>query len=120
MHLSTRKVRYDNSTTKYDSFKLPERELKSLQYIIGYVVDKLYFKFKFSKTRLCLLQTVFISVYQLLRCKIDSDDTQKLVNAKDQGGLWRVNETVRNIFIECEKIFYSFTSAFRLIFKYSE
>ena len=55
MHLSTRKVRYDNSTTKYDSFKLPERELKSLQYIIGYVVDKLYFKFKFSKTRLCLL-----------------------------------------------------------------
>ena len=56
----------------------------------------------------------------LLCCKIDSDDTQKLVNAKDQGGLWRVNETVRNIFIECEKIFYSFTSAFRLIFKYSE
>ena len=56
----------------------------------------------------------------LLRCKIDSDDTQKLVNAKDQGGLWRVNETVQNIFIESEKIFLSFTSVFRLIFKYSE
>ena len=55
MHLSTRKVHYDNPTIKYDSFKLPERELKSLQYIIGYVVDKLYFNFKFSKTRLCLL-----------------------------------------------------------------
>ena len=56
----------------------------------------------------------------LLCCKINSDDTQKLVNAKDQGGLWRVNETVQIIFIECEKIFHSFTSAFRLIFKYSE
>ena len=53
-------------------------------------------------------------------CKIDSDDTQTLTNAKDQGGLWRVNESVQNIFIEYEKIFRSFTSAFRLVFKYSE
>ena len=56
----------------------------------------------------------------LLCCKIDSDDTQTLINAKHQGGLWRVNETVQNIFIECEKIFCSFTSAFCLVFKYSE
>ena len=53
-------------------------------------------------------------------CKINSDDTETLVDAKDQGGLWRVNETVQNIFIECEKIFPSFTSAFCLVFKCSE
>ena len=52
-------------------------------------------------------------------CKIDSDDTQTLINSKDQGGLWRVNETAQNI-IECEKMFRSFTSEFRLVFKYSE
>ena len=56
----------------------------------------------------------------LLCCKIDSDDTQTLINAKHQGGLWRVNETVQNIFIECEKIFPSLTSAFCLVFKCSE
>ena len=58
------------------------------------------------------------SVYQ--SCCADSDDTQTLLNAKDRGGLWRVDETVQNILIECEKIFHSFTSTFRLVFKYSE
>ena len=70
------------------------------------------------------IKIVFIlnTVYQpiLLCCKIDSDDTQTLISAKDQGGLWRASETAQNIFIECEKIFRSFTSEFRLIFKYSE
>ena len=62
------------------------------------------------------------TVYQptLLCCKIDSDDTQTLISAKDQGGLWRASETAQNIFIECEKIFRSFTSKLRLVFKYSE
>ena len=40
-------------------------------------------------------------------CLYDSDGTQTLINAKDRGWLWRVNETVQNIFIECEKIFRS-------------
>ena len=34
MHLSTKKVYCDNSTTKHNSVKLSERELKSSQYII--------------------------------------------------------------------------------------
>ena len=49
IHLSTKKVHYDNPTIKYDSVKLSERELKSLQYIVGSVVHKLYSKSKFSK-----------------------------------------------------------------------
>ena len=55
------------------------------------------------------IKIVFIlkSLSMLLCCKIDSDDTQTLINAKDQGGLWRVNETVQNISIEYEKIFRS-------------
>ena len=63
------------------------------------------------------IKIVFIvnSVYQYY-CA-DSDDTQTLLNAKDRGGLWRVDETVENIFIECKKVFPSFTSAFRLVFK---
>ena len=42
MHLSTKKAHYDNPTITHNPVKLSERELKSLQYIIGYVVHKLY------------------------------------------------------------------------------
>ena len=51
MHLSTKKVHFGNPTIKHNSAKLSESELKSLQYIIGYVVPKLYSKFKFSKNK---------------------------------------------------------------------
>ena len=54
MHLSTKKVYCDNSTTKHNSVKRSERELKSSQYIIyWYVVHKLYSKLKFSKNKDC-------------------------------------------------------------------
>ena len=115
MHLSTKKVHYDNPTIKHDSVKLPEREL---QYIVGYVVHKLYSKFKFSKNKDCVYSKQCLSI--LLCCKIDSDDIQRRVNAQDRGGFWRVNETIQNIFIVCEKIFPSFTLAFCLVFKCSE
>ena len=118
MHLSTKKVHHDNPTTKYDFVKLSKRELKSLQYTIGLVVHELYSKFKFSKNFICVYSKQCLSI--LLSFKIDADGTQTLINAKNRGGLWRVNETVQNIFIECEKIFRSITSAFRLVFQYSE
>ena len=54
MHLSAKKVHYNQPKIKYDSVKLSERKLKSLQYVVGYVVHKLYSKFKFSKTKDCV------------------------------------------------------------------
>ena len=66
---------------EYDSVKLSERELKSLQYIIGYVVHKLYSKFRFSKNKDYVCSKQCLSI--LLCCKIDSDDTQTLINTKD-------------------------------------
>ena len=46
-----------------------------------------------------------------------SDDThQTLVTAPDRGGLW----TVGIIFLECEKIFRSFTSQFQPVLKCSD
>ena len=92
MHLSTMKVHYDNLTIKYDSAKLSKKEFKSLQYIVAYAVHKLYCQFKFSKNRYYVYSKQSLSI--LLCCKIDSDDTQISTNAKDRGGLWRVNETV--------------------------
>ena len=54
MHLPTKKVYFDNPTIKHDSVKLFERELKSVQCIIGYVIHKLYSTFKFSKNKDCV------------------------------------------------------------------
>ena len=79
--------------------------MKKFQYVVAYVVHKLYSKFKFSKNEDSVYSKPCLSI--LLYWKIDSDGTKTLINAKDRGGLWRANETVQNIFIECEKIFHS-------------
>ena len=43
-------------------------------------------------------------------------NSQKTIhNSQDRGGLWRVNDNVQNIFIECEKIFRLSTSNFQTV-----
>ena len=50
--------------------------------------------------------------YYNIQNKVDSDDTtQILITARDKGGLWKVG----TIFLECEKIFRSFTLQFQPI-----
>ena len=51
--------------------------------------------------------------FTLLCCKADSDSTQNFINSQDCGGLWRVNNNVQNILIECEKVFRLSTSSFQ-------
>ena len=106
MHLPAKKVHYDNPKIKYGSVKLSERELRSLQILLAMLFTNYILSSNFQKIN---IKIVFIlkSLSILLCCKTDSDDTQTLINAKDQGGLWRVNETDQNIFIEYEKIFRS-------------
>ena len=92
---------------------ISERDQKNLQYIAGYAVHKLYTKFKFSKNKDIEYFKQFSSI--LLYCKTDSDSTQTLINSQDRGELWRVNDNVQNIFIECEKIFCLSTSNFQTV-----
>ena len=51
--------------------------------------------------------------------KLENDVTQTLVNARDRGGLWKVNKKIKDIFFNCEIIFRSNTANFTtlLIFK---
>ena len=79
-----------------------DNELSIIQYLAGYVVQKLYSKFKFSKSdeqykRQCM--------EILSACKIDSHDTQIYVDTKNRGGLFKTNMYAQNIFIQCETIF---------------
>ena len=80
MHLSTKKVYCDNSTTKHNSVKRSERELKSSQYIIGMMFTNYILSENSQKIKI-VHSKQFVSI--LLCCKTYSDDTQTLINAKD-------------------------------------
>ena len=84
------------------SYVFSDKELSIIQYLAGYVVQKLYSKFKFYKSD---EQYKKQCIEILSACKIDSHDTQKYVNTKNRGGLIKTNIYTQNIFIQCETIF---------------
>ena len=89
---------------------ITEKEINCLQYISGYIVHKLHNKFRFSKS--CSNGYNRQCVAILKACKIESDNTQTLVNARDRGGLWRVNKNMQALFLKSECIFRSKTAQF--------
>ena len=104
-----------NSEHKLDELttvqSLSENEQKSLQYLAGFVLHKLFMKFYCSKKRkTSIIYEHYASI--LKACKVDNDSTQTLVNARDRGGLWRANLKMQNIFIHCEKVFRAATAKF--------
>ena len=91
--------------------KLGDNEMKSLQYLSGYIIHKLYTKFRFSKNSASKFNEQCCLI--LHACKIDSDDSRTLVAARDRGGLWKVSKKMQDIFVECEHLFRKYTSDFR-------
>lgn len=89
---------------------ISEKELNSLQYLAGFIIHKLHSKFRFSKTSSSDYNKQCISILQA--CKVESDDSQTLVNIRDRGGLWKVNKKIQDVFLQCEQIFRSKTSNF--------
>ena len=99
-----------NFGTKEPTKSFSEEE-KSLQYLSGFILHKLYSKFRYSMNRSTNQQ--FISILQA--CKVEHDDTQTLMNARDRGGLWRVHTKVEKVFLQAELIFHARTAAFIII-----
>ena len=59
-----------NDSGNSDSSATPEREIRSLQYIAGYVIHKLYERLKFTKKNKNLYSQQFISIlFESLREK---------------------------------------------------
>ena len=95
LHLSGEPSVVSCNIDSYESTILSEKELSSMQYLSGYVVRKLYSKYKFEKQ--------YFSI--LFACKADPNDKQKYVDMKNRGGLWKTNADTQNIFVHAEKIF---------------
>ena len=76
---------------------LTEKELKSLHYLAGFCIHKLYAKFRFSRNS----ARAFHNQYYLIlhACKVENDDTQAPVNVRDRGGLWKVCKKKCKIFL---------------------
>ena len=74
---------------KVKVFPLKDVEYKSLQYFAGFVIRKLYSSLlQQEKEIICFMISVVVC-FKLVRLK--KMKSQTLVNARDRGGLWKVN-----------------------------
>ena len=87
---------------------ISEKETHALQYLAGYVFHELYKKFKMVAKKYECIQ----HCSTLLGAKVFQDEEQILVNAKDGGGLWKVNNNAQNILSITEKMFRHATKDF--------
>ena len=97
-----------NKDTIKEPKSLSEKEKKSLQYLSGFVLHKLYSKFLFSNK--CRTHQQNISILQA--CRVENDETQTLCNARDRGGLWKVNKKSEQVFLRSELLFRARTTSF--------
>ena len=82
--------------------ELIKNEIYALQYLEGYIFHKFYKKFKqHLKNNEIYMQYCSI----LLAGKVHQDEEQIIVNAKNRGGLWKVDSDVQNMFLLIEKLF---------------
>ena len=79
---------------------ISDKEKEDLQYVVGHIFHIFYKKVQIKKDWETVRIQELLSV--LKSAKIEEDDTQRLVNVKDRGGLWKVNNNTQKIFEICE------------------
>ena len=71
-----------------------------MHYIVGHIFHKFFKKFRSKKDWESVRIQELLSV--LKSAKIEEDDTQRYVNVKDRGGLWKISNDAQKIFEICE------------------
>ena len=89
-------------------FSLSEKELHGLQYLAGYCCRTIYCRLRRPHSWRSIATQQSLAILMAAKCM--EDDTQKLVNIRDRGALWRVNKKAQNIFMVCEQYFCTITS----------
>ena len=89
--------------------ELTKNEIYALQYLAGYIFNKFYKKFKQQLKN----NEIYMQYCSILSAgKVYQDEEQILVNAKNRGGLWKVDSDVQNMFLLIEKLFRKETKVF--------
>ena len=86
---------------------LSERKKAGLQYVGGYVLQKLYKKH--SKAHSTESQQA-MAVLKAGKLEVDGSSSQKLISCLDRGGLWHITEHAQKVFCKIELYFRKFTS----------
>ena len=92
-----------------------EKDIASLEYLSGYCFRTVYARLRNSSKHRSLISQQSMSVLLAGKCDVDryaEMPTHRLVDAKDRGGLWRVDEKVKEIFRIAEIEFQIFVSGF--------
>jgi len=85
--------------------EITDKEMKSLQYLSGFVLHKMYKKIASGKN---LNNNYNLQCCSILHaCKVETDESQTLINVRDRGGLWRANPKIIDLFVQCEMFFES-------------
>ena len=79
--------------------KFSEKDIASLEYLFGYCFRTAYARLRNSLKHRSLHSQQCMSVLQAGKCRSDAEmPVQRLVDARDRGGLWKVDERVQAIF----------------------
>ena len=74
-----------------------EKDIASLESLSGYCFRTVYARLRSSSKHRSLYSQQSMSVLLAGKCDVDGEITaQRLVDAKDRGGLWRVDEKVKD------------------------
>ena len=99
----TTNTHQDNSFDNLYSSFMSEMEINALQYIAGHIFHKFHSKFRAKKNWESEEVQSYLAI--LKAAKVENDLSQRLINAKDRGGLWRLNVDGQKMFEYCEMEF---------------
>ena len=112
-HLTGSNFQDDILSFKQEQTVFSEKEKAIITYLSGYVISTFYRRIRFSKKEGAYHDQCLSF---LLACKSSGNETdvssQKLVNLKDRGGLWKVNGDTIAIFSVAESYFVTATKQF--------
>lgn len=107
-HMLSYSKKQEHTNSSASSAKLTEKEMAGLQYIGGYVLNKLHHKHAQSKSSKLPESQQAMSILKAGR-EETVDASQKLVSCLSRGGLWGITKAAEKIFLQAEKYFRSST-----------
>ena len=107
-HMLSYSKKQECTNSSASSAKLTEKEMAGLQYIGGYVLNKLHHKDAQSKSGKLPESQQAMSILKAGR-EETVDASLKLVSCLSRGGLWGITKAAEKIFLQAEKYFRSST-----------
>ncbi|XP_028413674.1 uncharacterized protein LOC114536530 [Dendronephthya gigantea] len=107
--VSSCKVTSEHKSTQASTGILNEKEKSPLQYLGGYVLFTLHKRIRNSKAWMTNSKQQVLALLQAGKQSHDCETAQTLVDCINRGGLWKISQTVKQIFTMAEINFKSVT-----------